>query len=206
MRKNIPEKTVQRLLVYYRYLLYLLQQGVKDLSSRSLADLLEIRDSQVRKDLSHLGSLGKRGSGYDILTLRDKLAEVLEIKREIKACVVGMGNLGAALAAYRGFEALGIRIVALFDNSPQKVGKKFRGSLCFDINDLAATIRSQGISLAILAVPADSAQETAMKLDKYGISAILNFTPVKLSLSKRVKVRNVDLATELKTLSFFIKE
>jgi redox-sensing transcriptional repressor len=206
MRKNIPEKTIQRLLVYYRYLLYFLQQGVKDLSSRSLADLLEIRDSQVRKDLSYLGCLGKRGSGYDILTLRDKLAEVLEIKREIKACVVGMGNLGAALAAYRGFEALGIKIVAVFDNFPQKIGRKIRGHLCLDISNISKEVKSRNIKLAILAVPAEAAQETAIKLEKSQIKGLLNFTPVKLSLSRSVKVRNVDLASELKTLSFFTGE
>jgi redox-sensing transcriptional repressor len=168
--------------------------------------MLEIKASQVRKDLSYFGQLGKRGSGYDVLALRDKIAQILEIGRVIKACVVGMGNLGTALAAYKGFAALGIKLVAVFDNSPQKVGRKIRGFTCLDINQLDKEIKAHDIKLAILAVPSDSAQETAAKLEKSHIRAILNFTPVKLSLSRAVKVRSVDLATELKTLSFFMKD
>ena len=206
MRRNIPEKTIQRLLIYYRYLNFLLQQGSRDISSKSLADMLEIKGSQVRKDLSYFGKMGTRGSGYDIIYLRDKIAEILEINKEIRACVAGMGNLGSALAAYRGFSALGIKIIAVFDNSPQKVGRKVKGIPSLDISQLEKEIKANDIKLAILAVPSESAQETASKLEKSGIKAILNFTPVKLSLSKSVKVRNVDLATELKTLSFFMKE
>ncbi len=204
MRKGIPEKTVQRLLLYYRYLFFLLQQGAKNISSKSLADLLEIKDSQVRKDLSYFGQLGKRGSGYDVLALRDKLAEILGIDKEIHVCVVGMGNLGSALAAYKGFEALGFKIVAVFDKSKQKIGHKIRGQSCYDINNLAKIIEENQIKIAILTVPAEAAQETAINLERSGIKAILNFTPVKLSLSKKIKISNVDLASELKTLSFFM--
>ncbi len=205
MKRPIPEKTIQRLLIYYRYLLFLLQQGTRDISSKSLADLLETRDSQVRKDLSYFGRLGKRGAGYDVLALREKIAQILGVEKEIKACVVGMGNLGSALAAYKGFAALGIRIVAVFDNSDQKIGRRVRGHLCLNIRDLTKMIKEKNIRIAVLAVPAESAQETAIKLEKSGINGLLNFTPVKLSLSKKVKIRNVDLASELKTLSFFLK-
>lgn len=196
---------MHRLLLYYRYLLFLLQQGTREVSSKSLADMLEILASQVRKDLSYFGRLGKRGAGYDVLSLRDKIAQIMGIQNEITACVIGMGNLGSALAAYKGFKALGIKIVAVFDSSPQKIGHRIRGYLCFDVKDLQKIIKNNGIKIAILAVPSESAQETALKLEKYSIKAILNFTPVKLSLSKIVKVRNVDLASELKILSLFIK-
>ncbi|MBU1026698.1 MAG: redox-sensing transcriptional repressor Rex [Candidatus Margulisbacteria bacterium] len=204
MRKGIPEKTVQRLLLYYRYLFFLLQQGAKNISSKSLADLLEIKDSQVRKDLSYFGQLGKRGSGYDVLALRDKIANILGIDKETNVCIVGMGNLGSALAAYKGFLALGFRIIAVFDNSKQKFGHKIKGYQCYDINQISKIIEENDIKIAILTVPAEAAQETAIKLEKAGIKAILNFTPVKLSLSKRTKISNVDLALELKTLSFFM--
>lgn len=206
MKKRIPEKSIQRLLLYYRYLSFLVQQGTKNISSRGLADLMEIMDTQVRKDLSYFGKLGKRGAGYDVISLRNTIAEILEIKEKKKVCIVGMGNLGAALAAYRGFEALGFNISVVFDNSLQKIGHKIKGHLCQDIKSLAATVRENEIKIAILTVPAEFAQETALYLEKCGIKAILNFTPVKLSLSKHTKIRNVDLALELKTLSFFTEK
>jgi redox-sensing transcriptional repressor len=204
IRRNISEKTIQRLLLYYRYLNFLLQQGTKNISSKSLADLIEIRDSQVRKDLSYFGRLGKRGSGYDVLDLRNKIADILGIAGESKVCIVGMGSLGSALAAYRGFGALGFKIVSVFDNSKQKIGRKIRGHQCCNISELNKLIPQKDIEIAILTVPAEAAHETAIQLEKSGIKAILNFTPVKLSLSKKVKISNVDLAMELKTLSFFI--
>ncbi|MBU0672617.1 MAG: redox-sensing transcriptional repressor Rex [Candidatus Margulisbacteria bacterium] len=205
LKRNIPEKTIQRLLLYYRYLNFLGQQGTKNISSKSLADLMEIRDSQVRKDLSYFGRLGKRGSGYDVMALRDKIADILGIAGESKVCIVGMGSLGSALAAYKGFGALGFKIVSVFDNSKQKVGRKIRGHICHDIDKLNKIVPRDDIDIAILTVPAEAANETAIKLEQSGIKAILNFTPVKLSLSKKVKISNVDLAMELKTLSFFIR-
>lgn len=203
-RKTIPEKTIQRLLSYYRSLFFLLQQGSKNISSKSFADLLETKDSQVRKDLSFFGRFGRKGAGYDVLELRDKLASILKIEQEKKVCIVGMGNLGAALAAYKGFDTLGFKIVAIFDNSGFKIGKKIKGFLCQDIKEMKQVVKENGIKVAILTVTADNAQETARKLEDSGIKAILNFAPVRLSLSPFVKVRNIDLAMELKTLSFFV--
>ena len=176
------------------------------ISSRGLADLLEIMDSQVRKDLSYFGKLGKRGAGYDILELRNKIAEILGIKSKKNICIVGMGNLGSALSAYKGFEELGFNISLVFDVSEQKVGHKIKGQICSNYSDLLKLIKENSIKIAILTVPANSAQETALALEKSGIKAILNFTPVKLTLSKAVKIRNVDLALELKTLSFFTED
>jgi redox-sensing transcriptional repressor len=204
MKKHIPKNTVERLLLYYRYLFYLLQQGTIDISSKSLADMLEIRASQVRKDLSYFGKLGKRGAGYDVLALRDRIAKILGIKQKTRVCVVGMGNLGSALVAYKGFEALGFEISAVFDNNSSKIGHKIRGCYCYDVTSLSKVIEKNDIKIAILTVPSSAAQETAIYLVKSGIKGILNFTPVKLSLSKKIKLSNVDLALELKTLSFFI--
>jgi len=204
MKRSIPEKTIQRLLLYYRYLYFLALQGTKNISSKSLADLLEIMDSQVRKDLSYFGNLGRRGSGYDVLALKNRIARILHIEKEVNICIVGMGNLGSALAAYKGFEALGFKIAAVFDASSDKINKKVRGYTCHDIKNLNSIVSEKQISLAILAVPAEVAQEVARKLQDAGIKAILNFAPVKLSLSKKIKIRNIDLALELKTLSFFM--
>lgn len=205
MRKIIPEKSIQRLLLYHRYLSFLVQQGAKNISSKSLADLMEIMDTQVRKDLSYFGKLGKRGAGYDVISLRNTIAGILGIKEKKRVCIVGMGNLGSALAAYKGFEALGFSVSAVFDNSLHKIGHRIKGHLCQDISKLARAVKANEIKIVLLTVPAESAQETALFLEKCGVKAILNFTPVKLSLSKHTKVRNIDLALELKTLSFFMK-
>lgn len=205
MKKSIPRKTIQRLLLYHRYLSFLLQQGTKDISSKSLADILETSAAQVRKDLSYFGKFGTQGAGYDVLALRDQIAKILGIQKERKVCIVGMGNLGLALVGYKGFEDLGFKVAAIFDNSPQKVGRKIRGFTCHGIKDLIPVVKKNNIEVAILTVPATAAQEVARRMEDSGIKAILNFTPVKLTLSKKIKINNVDLAAELKTLSFFIK-
>ncbi len=202
MKKTLPEKTIQRLLLYYRYLYFISKQGTKDIYSKSLADLLEIRASQVRKDLSYLGKMGIRGAGYDVLELRHKIAEILGIEKEIKVCIVGMGNLGSALAAYRGLEALKFKIDAIFDNSKRKIGRKIKGLYCHDIKNLRQVIQEKNIELVILTVPAEGAQDIARTLQNCGIKSILNFAPVKLSLPRKIKVKNIDLALELKTLSY----
>jgi len=192
-------------LIYHRYLTFLLQQGTRDISSKSLADILETTPSQVRKDLSCFGRFGKSGSGYDVLELRDLIGKRLGFEKLRKVCIAGMGNLGVALAGYRGFEDLGLTIQAVFDSDPKKINRKFDGLVCRDIKEIAPVVKKNQIDMAVLTVPAGSAQEVARRLENAGIRAILNFTPVKLTLSSRVKVSNVDLAVELKTLSFFIR-
>lgn len=205
MSKKIPRKTIERVLVYHRYLTFLLQQGTRNISSKSLADILEATPSQVRKDLSCFGKFGKSGAGYDVLELRDLIGKRLGFEKLRKVCIVGMGNLGSALAGYKGFEELGLTISAVFDASKEKIEKKNHGFICQDIKNIPSVVKKDGIDMAVLAVPAGSAQEVARWLENAGIKAILNFTPVKLTLSKAVKVSNVDLAVELKTLSFFIR-
>lgn len=205
MPKKIPRKTIQRVLIYHRYLTFLLQQGTRDISSNSLADILETTPSQVRKDLSCFGKFGKRGAGYDVLELRDFIGKRLGFEKLRKVCIAGMGNLGAALAGYKGFEDLGLTIQAVFDSDPKKIDKKFDGLVCVDIKEIASVVSKNNIDMAVLTVPASSAQEVGRRLENAGIKAILNFTPVKLTLSKKVRVSNVDLAVELKTLSFFIR-
>jgi len=205
MKKHIPEKTVARLLLYYRYLYFLLQQGTKNISSKSLADMVEIKDSQVRKDLSYFGKLGGQGAGYDVLALRDMIAKVLDIGQITNVCIIGMGGLGSALASYKGFEALGFNVAAVFDNAAIKVGHCMRGHTCLDSKELSKVVAEKDLKVAILTVPGEAAQKTSIALEQARVKAILNFTPVKLSLSKNIKIRNIDLAMELKTLSFFVK-
>lgn len=202
--KRIPEKTVKRLSLYYRYLYLLSQQGTANISSRSLADLLESRPSQIRKDLSYFGDFGKTGTGYNVFELKKAIAKILGLEEGRNVAIIGMGNLGIALAAYKGFEVLGFKIVALFDNSRLKIGKKYRGKPCQDVADFARVAKREKIEMVILTVPSESAQEVAAVVVSAGIKAVLNFAPVHLNVPRDVRVNNVDLAMELKSLSFFV--
>ena len=155
--------------------------------------------------MSYFGKFGTQGSGYDVLELRDQISKILGIEKEHKVCIAGMGHLGQALVGYKGFADLGFKVAAVFDNSPHKIGKKIRGFVCQDIKELIKIVQKDKIEVAVLTVPAPSAQEVARRMEDAGIKAILNFTPVKLTLSRKIKINNVDLAAELKTLSFYIR-
>lgn len=203
MKHKVPEKTIQRLFLYYRQLYFLGQQGVRRISSQDFAKFLSIKDSQLRKDLSYFGKFGKKGAGYDVLVLHGEIAKILNIEKVKNVCVVGMGNLGSALAAYKGFDLLNFKIVAVFDIAEQKVGHKIRGHMCCHIKELPRLVKEKQIKIAIITTPAAASQEVARLLENSGIKAILNFAPSKLSISPKVKVKNLDMAIELKTLSFF---
>lgn len=174
------------------------------ISSRSLAELLESKPSQIRKDLSYFGGFGKTGTGYNVMELKNQIAKILGLEQGRKVVVVGMGNLGTALLAYKGFGVLGFKVVSIFDNSSHKIGKKYRGRICQDMENLSQVVKQEKIEMAILTIPAESAQEVAATVVSAGIKAILNFAPVHLNVPKDVRVNNVDLATELKSLSFFV--
>ncbi|MFA5840141.1 MAG: redox-sensing transcriptional repressor Rex [Candidatus Margulisiibacteriota bacterium] len=202
---KIPKKTIKRLSLYYRCLYFLAQQGTFNLSSKSLADLLDVEPSQVRKDLSYFGQFGKKGQGYNVIDLKREIASILGLEKGRKVAIIGMGNLGTALLAYKGFEVLGFQVVAIFDSSTNKIGKKYRGKLCMDIADFPKIAKADNIEMAILTVPTEAAQEVAGILTNAGVKAILNFAPAHLSVPKDVQVSNVDLAVELKSLSFFVR-
>lgn len=202
--KKISEKTIERLSLYYRTLYFLSQQGVFNISSRSFADLVALKPEQVRKDLSYFGRFGKTGTGYNVSELKNALAKILGLAVGRKVAIIGMGNLGLALAGYKGFEVLGLKIVAIFDNSPAKIGKKYRGRICLDVKSLGRAVREQGIEMAVLAVPAEVVQEVTQLAVGAGIKALLNFAPVNLRVPRQVRVSNVDLAAELKSLSFWV--
>jgi redox-sensing transcriptional repressor len=203
MRK-VPEKTIRRLSLYYRYLHFLSQQGTVSISSRSLADLLETKPSQIRKDLSYFGGFGKTGKGYNVPELKNQIAKILGLEQGRKVAIVGMGNLGMALVAYKGFEVLGFQVVAVFDKNTRKIGKKYRGRVCQDMAGFAQTAKREKIEMAVLTVPAEAAQEVAQTVVSAGVRAVLNFAPVHLNVPKNVRVSNVDLASELKSLSFYV--
>jgi len=202
---KIPETTVKRLSLYYRMLQILAVQGTSGISSRSLAGLLSINPAQVRKDLSYFGSFGKPRTGYNVSMLTCEIARILGISEERNIVIIGAGNLGSALAAYRGFKVFGFNTCALFDIDPNKVGKNIKGVPCYDMRVFNRFVSNGNVKIAVIAVPSGSAQEVATLAVKNGIKAILNFAPVRLNVPKGVKVNNVDLATELKSLSFYLK-
>lgn len=165
---------------------------------------MEAKPSQIRKDLSYFGEFGKTGTGYNVPELKKQIAKILGLEQGRKVAIIGMGNLGMALAAYKGFEVLGFQVVAIFDNSSRKIDKKYRGRICQDIKNLSRIVKREKIEVAILTAPAEAAQEVAAMVVSAGVRAILNFAPVHLNVARDVRVTNVDLATELKSLSFFV--
>ncbi len=201
--RPIPEATVGRLPVYLRVLVEIAEAGTTTVSSGGLAQAAGVNAAKVRKDLSYLGSYGTRGVGYDVEYLIHHISRELGLTQDWATCIVGMGNLGAALANYGGFAQRGFRIAALFDSNTAKVGTKVAGLEILDIEDAERVIKEEEISIAILAVPGATAQDVADRLVSAGITSILNFAPTVLSVPDGVSLRKVDLSIELQILSFY---
>jgi redox-sensing transcriptional repressor len=203
MRVAIPKKTVYRLSIYLRCLEQFSQNGVVTVSSQSLAHAAGVKPTQLRKDLTSFGQLGTRGLGYDVTRLREKIADVLGRKRPQPVVLVGVGNLGAALLAYGGFQKESFAIVAGFDIDLQRHRRGAFPQPILHLDRLDAYVREHHIQMAILTVPAAAAQEVANRLIAAGVTAILNFSPVVLRVPGNVVVNNVNLAIELENLSYF---
>jgi redox-sensing transcriptional repressor len=201
--RRIPEATVTRLPLYYRALLETAEQEIGTLSSERLAELAGVNAAKVRKDLSYLGSYGTRGVGYDVDYLLHEISRELGLTHDWPVAIVGMGNLGQALANYRGFGARGFRIVALFDVDPDKIGRRIGDLTVASLDDLASVCRERDVAIGMIAVPAPAAQEVADRLADTGIRSILNFAPTVVTAPAHVSLRKVDLATELQILSFY---
>lgn len=202
MRPEIPKATVARLPVYLQCL-SMLPATDTVISSDALADMARVKPAQVRKDLSYVSTTGVRGVGYERNDLSAEIRSVLGIDREWSVVIVGVGNLGSALANYKGFAGAGFSIVAVYDTDRDKIGRPANGHLIKPLSDLEADVRRLGVSLAILATPARSAQDAADEICRVGIHSILNFAPTMLRVPEGVEVRKVDLATELQILSFY---
>jgi redox-sensing transcriptional repressor len=202
-RTRIPEATVSRLPVYLRALLELVGEQVPTVSSERLAELSGVNAAKVRKDLSHLGSYGTRGVGYDVSFLVDQVGRELGMTRDWPVVIVGLGNLGRALANYRGFSTRGFRVAALLDTDPGLVGEQVGDRRVRHLEELEAAVAEEGVAVGIIATPAPSAQEVADRLVRAGVTAILNFAPVVLSVPDHVSLRKVDLAIELQILTFY---
>ncbi len=205
MPEQISEPTTSRLSLYLRFLNELDGRGVKTVSSRMLAEQFGLNAALIRKDLSNFGDLGVRGVGYVVEDLRRELRSILGLDRRLGVAIVGAGNLGLALADYPGFRQEGFRIVALFDNLREKVGRISRsGVTIYDIRDLKHVARREGITIAVIAVPEASARDVVQTVVQAGIKAILNFSPGALRVPPHVKLKSVDLTVSLESLSFYL--
>ncbi len=198
----IPNPAVRRLSLYLRQLEAFQRAGRETVSSKQLGESLQLTDAQVRKDLAYFGTFGHPGIGYRVDDLIARVRHILGTDKIWPVLLVGAGNLGRALLAYRGFDAKGFKLVAVFDNDSAKIGKKFGGFQIQPLSELTATIRDKSIKLAMLAVPADHAQEVADTLIASGIRGLLNFAPVSLNVPGEIALNSVDLAVSLEQLSF----
>jgi redox-sensing transcriptional repressor len=202
-QRRIPEATVARLPVYLRCLLEVADAKTTTVSSERLADLAGVNAAKVRKDLSYLGSYGTRGVGYDVEFLLYQISRELGLTQDWPVVIVGLGNLGHALANYRGFSARGFRVVALFDADPSKVGERIGDLVVRHLDDLSDVAEQEHPAIGVIATPAPAAQSVADRLVAAGVSAILNFAPVVLNVPADVSIRKVDLSIELQILSFY---
>jgi len=200
--RSVPEATVARLATYLGVLTTVADRGVTTVSSEELAGVAGVNSAKLRKDLSFLGSYGIRGVGYDVGTLTEQISRTLGLTVHRSVALVGVGNLGQALAGYAGFASRGFRIAALLDADPRLVGSIVRGLTVLDIADLDAIVAEHAITIAVLAVPGSVAQDVCNRLVRAGVTSILNFAPVVVAVPPHVDVRKVDLAAELQILSF----
>jgi redox-sensing transcriptional repressor len=200
----VPDPAVKRLSLYLRQLEGDQRRGLATISSKQLGQSLSLTDAQVRKDLAYFGQFGHPGIGYRVDELIAQVRKILGTDKTSNVALIGAGNLGRALSAYKGFDAKGFHLVAVFDNDSSKVGKKLGPFTIQSLSDLAAAVHQHNIRLAIMAVPADSAQELADQLVSAGIRGLLNFAPVSLNVPESVTLNSVDLAVQLEQLSFQI--
>lgn len=206
VRRSIPDIVVGRLPVYLRALSFLLAEGRQITSSQELGDRLGISSAQIRKDLSHFGEFGKQGTGYDIAFLYDQLRQILKVDRMWDVVLVGVGNLGKAIADYGGFAGKGFMIMAIFDNDPDKIGKPMgiNNLIVRDVSELANAIRSSEIKIGIIATPARDAAAVGKTMAEAGVKAILNYAPITITVPAGVRVQYIDPVVGLQRMTYYL--
>ncbi len=200
--RDIPEATVARLPIYLRALNALAEAGTSTCSSEHLATVAGVNSAKLRKDLSHLGSYGTRGVGYDVEYLRYQIAREIGVTQDWPVVIVGIGNLGHALASFSGFRSRGFRVVALLDADTDRHDEVVAGVEVRPFDDLEGVVRDQGVAIGVIATPAVAAQDVADRMVACGITSILNFAPAVLAVPAGVDVRKVDLSIELQILAY----
>ena len=205
-RDGVSSLTLNRLSIYLRSLRELEARGIRSVSSQQLADRFHLSSSQIRKDLAQFGEFGVRGVGYEVSALAEKLASLLGLDRPRRVIIVGMGNLGSALARHPAFNRGNFVVVAGFDSDASKTGRRVGSVPVFDLPALPAQVAELDAAIAILAVPAEAAADALAAVADAGIGAVLNFAPASLPSTARCRVKNVDLRIHLEELTFFLAE
>jgi redox-sensing transcriptional repressor len=204
-QEEVSPLTLNRLSFYLRCLRHLQELGVKRVSSQEMAQRYHLSATQIRKDLAQFGEFGIRGVGYDVDGLADHLNSLLGLDRKHPMVIVGMGNLGTALAQYLGFNYGAFYVVAGVDNDPKKIGRKSGNFVIRPTSELAEVVRESGAEIGVLAIPAEVAQENYDALADAGIKGVLNFAPVRVKRRPGVPLKNVDLRINLEELAFFLR-
>ena len=194
---HIPEGVIERLPLYLNVLLQIREDGEETVSSARLGELARVNPAQIRRDLTHFGSFGRRGIGYDVDLLADRIQRILGSDHIHRLALVGAGNLGSAIAAYDGLSKHGFMVTAVFDNDPARIGGRLGDVLVRDVCELDRTVREQGISIGVVAVPPGAAQEVTDRLAAAGVRVILNYTPVVVQVPEGVTLHNTDPVQEL---------
>ncbi|MET3289470.1 redox-sensing transcriptional repressor Rex [Brevibacillus fluminis] len=203
---KISEAVVKRLPIYLRYLLHMQQMQIHTVSSQHIGKVLDLNPAQIRKDLASFGEFGKKGIGYDVDYLVEKIRHILKLDREIAVVLVGAGHLGHAISNYNAYLKDNMRIAAIFDADPAKLGTQIAGIAIQPLEELSETIATRNIRLAIITVPAPAAQKVADQLIAAGIEGILNFAPISIRTDRDVKIYNADVTSSLQSLAFYLNE
>uniref|UniRef100_A0A7C1FFP2 Redox-sensing transcriptional repressor Rex n=1 Tax=Caldilinea aerophila TaxID=133453 RepID=A0A7C1FFP2_9CHLR len=203
---QIPDIVISRLPIYLRTLRLLKDQGIEVTSSQELGELLGLSSAQIRKDLSHFGEFGKQGTGYNVAYLCDQLEKILKVDCVWPVILVGAGYLGHALASYTGFEHRGFRIVAVFDNDPEKIGSAIGAITVQPVEALPAAVKQHRCQIAIIAVPASAAQQVANQLIEVGIKSILCYAPITLTVPPHIRVEYIDPVIHFQHMTFYLEK
>jgi len=201
---KIPDIIIGRLPVYLRALQRLADKGILTTSSQELGEMIGISAAQIRKDISQFGEFGKQGTGYSIPFLVERLRDILKVDRVWDMAIVGMGDIGHALARYNGFTNRGFHVVAIFDNDPNKIGQKVGEFEIFSTAVMTEKLKQQKIKIAVLTAPAAAAQEIADQLVKAGVKAILNYAPISINVPDEVHVQYIDPVTHLQRMTYYL--
>ena len=202
--KKISAAVIKRLPLYYRYLSELLDNGIESISSGELIKQMKVTASQIRQDFNNFGGFGQQGYGYNVPYLKNEIGKILGLDRDYHVIILGAGNLGHALANYAGFEKRGFVVSAVFDVSPDKIGKKIGHTMVYDMKDLEGYVKGHTVDIAALTLPKSIAPAVAKQLVQYGVSAFWNFAATDLNLPGNIAVENVHLAESLMRLSYNI--
>ncbi len=203
--KGIPDIIVGRLPIYLLALQHMNAEGRQVTSSQELAERLGISAAQIRKDLSQFGEFGKQGTGYNIAYLSDQLRKILKLDQVWEIALIGAGDMGRAVCGYNGFVDRGFHVQMVFDNDPKKIGTQIRDYTVVDSAEMVDHIRQAGVKVAMIAVPAASAQEVADQLVKAGVKAILNYAPITLHVPSDVRIEYIDPLVHLQRMAYYLE-